>query len=626
MALKSSPRLGISSTNRLHFTSHLVISVVFVCCLSSIQSLPTSLSPSSPTHQLTTTTTRLEHPRILTPSLAIAMITGASNGSVEEYCLVHFDSDSIPTRMEDAKFINLNYIDTKFCRFHAEANSNSSGAFENEYLLIDYDQECPLNQSITIVKQSYPKIKGLIIATPIRNPIDKIMVDGGLFEGNNFSIAQIQDNKEIKKPGLQLAIYTEMDDGMIQPGLVFLSVVAILIVCTSGYSSGILEYISIINREIDTTKSKLAELSGADPSDTAGLDDGTDQEKVLKRCRSSRESGNLKFTDWTAALFVVYVSVTLLILYFLRDHIIIIMVTLFTIFSISSIYSHLSAQLMPYFERFKERRTVFYSLRASLLIISSIGPVTWFFIRKTERAWSLHTVLSFALLYHIIPKFRSQSYRTLVILSSLILAYDVFFVFITPLFTPSGQSIMEQVVLGGGSSKNSRFYFGPKEYPESLPFFLKIPKVFTPDKLDQKCRELVSTIGLGFGDIIFPGIIAGHCHTFDLFRSTPYKLYYTVNCISFAIGLFLTYVALNLMQASQPALLYLVPCTIIPPILISLYRKEFHMLWVGTDQLLSEGYDITCKPPTSAANSNSEPRVSLVENDQASLKEQTTSN
>lgn len=466
---------------------------------------------------------------------------------------------------------------------------------------------------------------GLIIATPNRVPIDKIMIEGRLVEGNNFSIAQIQDNREIKRPGLQMAMYTEKDDGWIQPGLVLLTIVAILIVCASGYTSGVLEFISIIDRLKEANKSKIAELTDADHSESAGMDNETDQEKVIKKSRSSKDSGNLKFTDWGAALFVVYVSVTLLLLYFLRDHIIIIMVTLFAIFSISSIYSLLSAQLTPYLERFRERKTVLYSLRASMLIISSMGPVTWFFIRKTDNAWPLHTVLSFAVLYHIVPKFRSQSYRTLVILSSLILAYDVFFVFITPLFTPSGQSIMEQVVLGG-SSKNSRFFFGPKEYSESLPFFLKMPKAFTPDKLDLKCREIASTIGLGFGDIIFPGIIAGHCHTFDLFRSTPYKLYYTVNCISFAIGLFLTYVALNLMQASQPALLYLVPCTIIPPILISLYRKEFHMLWIGVEQLLSEGYDIAGHRPASGANTNSEPRVSLVENDQASLKEQTTTN
>lgn len=159
MAFKSSSCLDISSY-RPYFTGRIMISVLLLC-LSSIQSLPTTSSLSSPSHQATAAG-RMEYPRILIPSLAIAMVTGISNGSASEYCLVHFNSDDIPTHIEESSFIPIHYMSTKFCRFHAEANSNSSlmDEYLNEYLLIDYDPDCPLNESITTVKQSYPMIKG----------------------------------------------------------------------------------------------------------------------------------------------------------------------------------------------------------------------------------------------------------------------------------------------------------------------------------------------------------------------------------------------------------------------------------------------------------------------------------
>lgn len=42
-----------------------------------------------------------------------------------------------------------------------------------------------------------------------------------------------------------------------------------------------------------------------------------------------------------------------------------------------------------------------------------------------------------------------------------------------------------------------------------------------------------------------------------------------------------TFLALTLMHMAQPALIYLVPCTLIPIYLLALCRGEFGKLWNG---------------------------------------------
>ena len=50
---------------------------------------------------------------------------------------------------------------------------------------------------------------------------------------------------------------------------------------------------------------------------------------------------------------------------------------------------------------------------------------------------------------------------------------------------------------------------------------------------------------------------------------------------AYAIGLIITFVALALMESGQPALLYLVPCTLGTTLVIGLKRKEVKKLWSG---------------------------------------------
>lgn len=51
---------------------------------------------------------------------------------------------------------------------------------------------------------------------------------------------------------------------------------------------------------------------------------------------------------------------------------------------------------------------------------------------------------------------------------------------------------------------------------------------------------------------------------------------------AYGIGLLITFVALAVMQKGQPALLYLVPCTLLTSLTVALCRRELPQFWTGS--------------------------------------------
>ena len=54
---------------------------------------------------------------------------------------------------------------------------------------------------------------------------------------------------------------------------------------------------------------------------------------------------------------------------------------------------------------------------------------------------------------------------------------------------------------------------------------------------------------------------------------------------AYGLGLLVTFAGLYLMAIAQPALLYLVPFTLIPVFIIGLCRRELKLLWEGDGQV-----------------------------------------
>ncbi len=70
---------------------------------------------------------------------------------------------------------------------------------------------------------------------------------------------------------------------------------------------------------------------------------------------------------------------------------------------------------------------------------------------------------------------------------------------------------MEEVATGGDSG-------------EQLPMVLKVPQMDSNPY--HVCYSAYSM--LGFGDLLVPGLLLSFCHSFDLFKGTPMKVYWLV--------------------------------------------------------------------------------------------------
>ncbi|KAF7241564.1 Signal peptide peptidase-like 2A [Varanus komodoensis] len=171
-----------------------------------------------------------------------------------------------------------------------------------------------------------------------------------------------------------------------------------------------------------------------------------------------------------------------------------------------------------------------------------------------------------------------------VLLLGLLLLYDVFFVFITPFITKNGESIMVEVATG--PSENSEKSDGnlveasaERSAPhENLPVVIKVPKlIFSGTMLCQMPFSL-----LGYGDIVLPGLLVAYCHRFDI-QTRSSRVYFISCTIAYAVGMLVTFLSLSLMKMAQPALLYLVPCTLLSSTLVALYRKEMKKFWNGNN-------------------------------------------
>jgi len=139
-------------------------------------------------------------------------------------------------------------------------------------------------------------------------------------------------------------------------------------------------------------------------------------------------------------------------------------------------------------------------------------------------------------------------------------------VYITPYLTPDSESVMVYVATGGGSK-------------EKIPFLFLVPH-FVTSKLTDLCRSQQYSM-LGYGDIIIPGFTGGYCSYFDLLNSHAHLYYYWTFLISYGVGLMLTFLALILTGSGQPALFFLVPCTVGALTVLAYVRGELRPFWNG---------------------------------------------
>uniref|UniRef100_H3DBQ8 Signal peptide peptidase-like 2B n=1 Tax=Tetraodon nigroviridis TaxID=99883 RepID=H3DBQ8_TETNG len=276
-------------------------------------------------------------------------------------------------------------------------------------------------------------------------------------------------------------------------------------------------------------------------------------------------------------VFVVMCCSMLVLLYFFYDYLAIWVIAIFCVASSVGLHSCLwpFVRRLPFCKcRVPQNNLPYLQKRpqVSALLLSAfcLGvSLTWMVFRnEDEWAWVLQDALGIAFCLYMLKTVRLPTFKACTLLLS-VLIYDVFFVFITPFLTNSGESIMVEVAAGPSDSATH----------EKLPMVLKVPRLnSSPLALCDRPFSL-----LGFGDILVPGLLVVYCHRFDILIQSS-RIYFVACTVGahYGVGLLVTFVALAVMQMGQPALLYLVPCTLLTSLAVALCRKELPQFWTGS--------------------------------------------
>uniref|UniRef100_A0A9L0SLC6 Signal peptide peptidase like 2A n=1 Tax=Equus caballus TaxID=9796 RepID=A0A9L0SLC6_HORSE len=331
--------------------------------------------------------------------------------------------------------------------------------------------------------------------------------------------------------------------------MVVIFVIAVFTVALGGYWSGLIELENL--------------QAGASAED--------------RETRKKKEE-YLTFSPLTVVVFVVICCVMMVLLYFFYKWLVYVMIAIFCIASAMSLYNCLAALIrkIPCGQCTIVCRGK--SIEVRLIFLSGLCiavAVVWAVYRNEDRwAWILQDILGIAFCLNLIKTLKLPNFKSCVILLGLLLLYDVFFVFITPFITKNGESIMVELAAG------------PFGNNEKLPVVIRVPKLAYFSVMSV-CLMPVSI--LGFGDIIVPGLLIAYCRRFDVLTGS--SIYYVSSTIAYAVGMILTFVVLVLMKKGQPALLYLVPCTLITASVVAWRRKEMKRFWKGSSYQMMDHLD-----------------------------------
>ncbi|GAB4857146.1 Signal peptide peptidase-like 3 [Ancistrocladus abbreviatus] len=290
----------------------------------------------------------------------------------------------------------------------------------------------------------------------------------------------------------------------------------------------------------------------------------------------SKESGTGKndsedeivdITIRSAVFFVLSASVMLLLLYFfMSSWFVWLLVVLFCVGGIEGMHACITGILHRTCRNCWQKTVkVPYLgensiLSLSVLLFCVAFAVWWAVTRQASYSWIGQDVLGICFMISVLQIVRLPNIKVATVLLCCAFIYDIFWVFLSPYIFK--QSVMITVARGD------------KAGGEAIPMLLRFPRFLDPwSGFDM----------IGFGDIIFPGLLLSFSHRFDKANkkgmASGYFLWLT---IGYGVGLLLTYLGLYLMNGyGQPALLYLVPCTLGTAVVLGFFRGELKDLWDG---------------------------------------------
>ncbi|XP_015887060.2 signal peptide peptidase-like 5 [Ziziphus jujuba] len=313
-------------------------------------------------------------------------------------------------------------------------------------------------------------------------------------------------------------------------------------------------------------------------SDFTSVEETDERYNELSPKRSSKdetskddESDILDINAKGAVVFVLTASTFLVLLYFfMSSWFVWVLIILFSIGGIEGMHNVI-VSLISSKCRSCGRKTLTLPLVGEISILSFIVllfcmafAIVWIIKRKSSHAWIGQDILGICLMITVLQIARLPNIRVATILLCCAFVYDIFWVFISPVLFK--ESVMIAVARGDNSGG------------EAMPMLLRVPRTFDP----WGGYDMV-----GFGDILFPGLLVSFSHRFDKANKKSFSTSYFPWLMSgYGLGLFLTYLGLYIMNGhGQPALLYLVPCTLGVTVILGSIRGELRELWnYGTEE------------------------------------------
>ncbi|KAI9545205.1 hypothetical protein NQZ68_038518 [Dissostichus eleginoides] len=479
-----------------------------------------------------------------------------SNGNTQrDYCIVHNHSWTPLSETLDAalQYPLVNLTSTVLC--------NTSGVnpdLVNGKAVVVMRGDCDLSQKARVAQSL--NATALLIAsnkaltTPTANDSEyaKVHIPLALMRYRDFLEAQ-----QVFGDEMQAKLYAP-PNSKIDASIAVMLLIAIVTIALGGYWSGTCE------------RDRLNGVSGGGGE-------------------SKADSGELfLYSPLKVVFFVALMCGMLVLMYFFYNVLVYVIIVIFCLASASALFSCFDAvlDLVGCGTGSFSIRNHNFSVRSIILAAVCITiAVVWGVYRNEDRwIWILQDLLGVAFCLNFMKTISLSNFKICVILLSLLLLYDVFFVFITPFFTKNGVSIMVQVALGPDASGEKtqgnmvEVPAEPQAPSEKLPVVMRVPRFSA--WAQNLCMMQFSI--LGYGDIIVPGLLVAYCSRFDVWINSRRKVYFVSCCIAYFLGMILTFAVMLLSGMGQPALLYLVPFTLITCAVVAACRGEMRQFWAGT--------------------------------------------
>jgi len=265
---------------------------------------------------------------------------------------------------------------------------------------------------------------------------------------------------------------------------------------------------------------------------------------------------------YTAGGFCVMGSFVLVFLFFFMRYAIYFIMFAFCFGGALCLTQMISMFLLHYAQWSREKFTEIpgcgpiYKSEAIALVPSFALAVSWIILRNTDYAWPFQDIIGASFLCWMQRTLRVPNLKIASVLLVAMFFFDIYWVFIS--VHQFHKSVMVSVATGGGTG-------------ESVPMLIRIPQFGDPLGGDRM---------LGFGDIALPGLLVSFLRRHDILSHKKIgEGYFLPSLVGYFVGLCATIVALTVMKMGQPALLYLVPCTLGLTVLLSLCRGELMLLW-----------------------------------------------